>query len=575
MREVDQSPSPSAATNGGTNTPAGTPNEPGRAAQVELPEVSSPAPARASGSGGGRFTSAERRDFILLVASRIASRLGDGFLRILGVLLVAAKSKDPMLAGLVLVSRYVCEALVNAVSGPVIDRVRIRTSLITCDLLRAILAALLIVAVLSNQSYWLFLALSFLGDLVFVFFKPAADKVVKVTVSRREATRALSIVDAANHSSNIGGFMLASLLAGLIGLHACVLLGPLFFLLSLLLVFGLKLPGEAAIDYAKDQKKSYWVRQREGLAFTWSSPPLRLLLIGRSLDAVARGSFAVLSVAYLAGMSKGLAAYGYFESAQSVGKVIVTALVIPLLFAYRSTFLLTGVSLLAVALSFFGLNMVDNVTLACIVGVLVGAGQAGEAVGLDSIINRFAGAHIQGRAKSTTSFGSRIAGLGAIAVVYLLVTTFHVDPRSLFAYLGIFPILAAGVFLLGWMSERGSLATLEFPFDPEEPATLELIEGNASATRVELSDRPVMIGRSRRNDVVIEDDRASRFHAAVRFERGRWLIEDLKSANGVFVDGVLIASAVLAPGNQIMLGRTTFRFNQVKDSGPAAPAPKR
>jgi hypothetical protein len=44
-----------------------------------------------------------RKDFHLLISSRVFTRIGDGFLRILSVLLVASKSKDPMIAGLVLV----------------------------------------------------------------------------------------------------------------------------------------------------------------------------------------------------------------------------------------------------------------------------------------------------------------------------------------------------------------------------------------------------------------------------------------------------------------------------------------
>ena len=91
-----------------------------------------------------------RRDFYLLIASRVFSRIGDGFLRILAVLLVAAKSQDPLIAGLVLVSRYVCEILINAISGPFIDKLRIRSSLMVADLIRTILGLLLVGAVLGG-----------------------------------------------------------------------------------------------------------------------------------------------------------------------------------------------------------------------------------------------------------------------------------------------------------------------------------------------------------------------------------------------------------------------------------------
>ena len=399
-----------------------------------------------------------RKDFYLLISSRVCSRLGDGFLRILSVLLVAAKSKDPMIAGLVLVFRYICEILINAISGPFIDKLRIRTSLMASDLIRTGLSILLIAAVLLGYPYQTYLVLSFLGDFVFIFFKPASDKVVKVSFPVEEGTKVLSQVDAANHMSNIGGYALASFMAGVAGLQAAVFLAPLFFFLSFILVFRLRLAGEKVIDYAKVRKKSYWASQKEGLRYTWANRPLRLLLIGRSLVAVGRGSFSVLSVVYLSNIAKGLSAYGYFESAQSAGKVLVTALIIPFFFAYRSTFFLTSMSLLVIGFSFFGFNLVNDVVLACLVGACVGVGQASEAVGIDAIINRYSDAHIQGRAKSTTSFGSRLSGLAAIGVIYFLVTTMHISARTLFGWLGIFPLLGAVVFLSGWINERSLTA---------------------------------------------------------------------------------------------------------------------
>ena len=103
----------------------------------------------------------------------------------------------------------------------------------------------------------------------------------------------------------------------------------------------------------------------------------------------------------------------------------------------------------------------NDVVLACLVGVLVGVGQAAEAVGIDAIVNRYSEAHIQGRAKSTTSFGSRFVGLAAIGIVYLLVTTFHVPARTIFGWLGIFPLLGAMVFFMGWLVEKQGRMALQ------------------------------------------------------------------------------------------------------------------
>src|SRR4051794_27733093 len=71
---------------------------------------------------------------------------------------------------------------------------------------------------------------------------------------------------------------------------------------------------------------------------------------------------------------------------------------------------------------------------------------------------------------------------------------------------------------------------------------------------------PVVIGRGDDCDIVIDDRRASRRHAEVRFVDGGWRIEDLGSHNGTFVDAARIEGtfvtthdAVLATGNTVFL----------------------
>lgn len=496
-------------------------------------------------------STAVSRDFYLLIFSRVFTRLGDGFLRILSILLVAAKTKDPMTAGLVLVFRYVCEILINAISGPFIDRIRIRNSMMAAELIRTVLSLFLIVAVLWGWPYHLYLVLSFLGDFVFIFFKPAADKVVKVSFPKKEGTKVLSLVDGANHLSNIGGYALASFLTGLLGLEQTVLLSPLFFFLSFLSICRFRLPGEKAIDYGKVRKKSFWASQKEGFQYTWSNLPLRMLLIGRSLVAVGRGSFTVLSVVYLADIAHGLSAYGYFESAQSAGKVLVTLFIIPLFFAYRSTFFLTAISLIIIGLSFFTFNLVDDVVLACVVGAMVGAGQASEAVGIDAILNRYSEAHIQGRAKSTTSFGSRLSGLAAIVAVYFMVTALEIKAQTLFAWLGFFPFMASAVFFAGWRSEK---LTRELHF--------RIIPANGPESSFMAEKRLIRIGRGGYCDMVLPDPHVSLLHCLLEVTAEGPLLEDLNSRNGTFVNGERISRVTLFSGDKIKLGGTELVFSQ-------------
>jgi hypothetical protein len=99
----------------------------------------------------------------------------------------------------------------------------------------------------------------------------------------------------------------------------------------------------------------------------------------------------------------------------------------------------------------------------------------------------------------------------------------------------------------------GSVA-IETVSDERQPA-LMLVRGDG--TRVGLRDG-LRIGRSRDNDVVVRDGRASRRHARIVAAAGGFAIEDGGSSNGTFVDGKPVRRAPLAPGTTVTIGDTHF-----------------
>jgi two-component system, NtrC family, response regulator HydG len=88
------------------------------------------------------------------------------------------------------------------------------------------------------------------------------------------------------------------------------------------------------------------------------------------------------------------------------------------------------------------------------------------------------------------------------------------------------------------------------------------IQAAAGTTVHELDPgRPVTLGRSRENAIILADEHASRVHARVEFADGRWLVTDLDSRNGTRVDGEPITRpTLLADGAEIAVGDTTLRF---------------
>src|SRR5437879_4771463 len=75
-------------------------------------------------------------------------------------------------------------------------------------------------------------------------------------------------------------------------------------------------------------------------------------------------------------------------------------------------------------------------------------------------------------------------------------------------------------------------------------------------------ERPVTLGRHRKNVVVLHDEHASRWHAEVFHDNGRWFIRDAGTLNGTRLNGNPITQPVaLEDGQVIGIGRTYLRFS--------------
>jgi len=79
--------------------------------------------------------------------------------------------------------------------------------------------------------------------------------------------------------------------------------------------------------------------------------------------------------------------------------------------------------------------------------------------------------------------------------------------------------------------------------------------GEQGETSFFAQDQDIFIGRVQSiNDVCINDPSISRQHAHVKFKDGQYTIYDLKSMNGVILNGKRVSRAKLKHGDQIKLG---------------------
>ncbi|MBW2252897.1 MAG: FHA domain-containing protein [Deltaproteobacteria bacterium] len=81
----------------------------------------------------------------------------------------------------------------------------------------------------------------------------------------------------------------------------------------------------------------------------------------------------------------------------------------------------------------------------------------------------------------------------------------------------------------------------------------------------------ITIGRLANNDIHIDYPAVSRQHARIIRNQGNYLIEDLKSTNGIYLNKVRIISRYLKDGDVINIGRHTLVVN-IKTENDKKPA---
>lgn len=98
------------------------------------------------------------------------------------------------------------------------------------------------------------------------------------------------------------------------------------------------------------------------------------------------------------------------------------------------------------------------------------------------------------------------------------------------------------------------------PQPAEQAACLVVVAGPMIGSEIKISDVPVVIGRDERCDFVLADAGVSRQHCRVARVDQRFMIEDLGSTNGCFVNGEMVAQGELRDGDRVRLGQCELKF---------------
>jgi two-component system cell cycle response regulator len=105
------------------------------------------------------------------------------------------------------------------------------------------------------------------------------------------------------------------------------------------------------------------------------------------------------------------------------------------------------------------------------------------------------------------------------------------------------------------------------PQADREHYVLTVLKGDDAGSLFELSEPSYVLGRARGVDIRLDCNNVSRLHARLTRRDDRFVIEDLGSRNGTWVEGTrLFGPVTLTAGQRITIGDTVLRLSQLGES---------
>lgn len=110
--------------------------------------------------------------------------------------------------------------------------------------------------------------------------------------------------------------------------------------------------------------------------------------------------------------------------------------------------------------------------------------------------------------------------------------------------------------------------TLSETEQPERATTanaqkIVVTSGPKSGAEIKLTGEPLTIGRSADSSLVIRDDYTSTHHARLLLWNDQWVIQDLDSTNGTFLNGTRVSQPTPVPlDTPIIIGATHFELRR-------------
>ena len=414
------------------------------------------------------FAVFRNRNFSLLWSGQFVETMGNSLTSIAASIYVFRETNSALSVGLMLMATAAPSLLVGLFAGVFVDRYDRRKIMISADMLRAILVALIPVLV-PLSVVWLYVIVMLISA-IGQFFDPAHESILPEVASDEELAAANSLIAISSFGSTAIGFAAGGLIAAAANLDWAFYFNALTFLFSAVCVFLIRIK---PIQAEEDTSVAVVVENlRAGVRQLFNTPVLRSLF---SVQVVVLISFGLSNTLLLPFALTALKAtefeYGLQEGLTSIGFVVAS-----LLMAKAFDRLQAGAWL---AISFLGMGLIgivysflDSVPWAIALIAFSGFFNAPSSIGRRLIVQRATPPEMRGRV-SSAFFVARdvffLIGMGAAGLAD------YMDLRLLYLISALM-LVAAGLAIL-FMPELGQSRA-------QWRRTLDLLRGVEAAPRL-------------------------------------------------------------------------------------------
>lgn len=102
---------------------------------------------------------------------------------------------------------------------------------------------------------------------------------------------------------------------------------------------------------------------------------------------------------------------------------------------------------------------------------------------------------------------------------------------------------------------------------------LRVLSGPDEKKKFDLSQKLMKLGKKEDNDIILLDNTISREHISIEMTDDFYVLRDLNSTNGTYINGMRVKEVFLAPGDIIKIGSTELEFTAFDEKVRVEPSP--